>query len=163
MFWWEKINQQKMSHCSYSQCWHHQRPLSVSVLWSVMDSALKTPLGCALSPTLIWQFPIDNRNECTFVTLHNNCMPLILLRSACRHFCKTLVKELALLSYSLSADRILWGHRWNVECCSAFHTNQWSTGSKGSTEELDGKHAPSSEEFLEESSCLVYLFPLVKT
>lgn len=95
---------------------------SVSVLWSVMDSALKTPLGCALSPTLIWQFPIDNRNECTFVTLHNNCMPLILLRSACRHFCKTLVKELALLSYSLSADHILWGHRWNVECCSAFHT-----------------------------------------
>ena len=37
-------------------------------------------------------------------------MPLILLRSACGHLCKTLIKELVLLSCSLSAEHILWGH-----------------------------------------------------
>ena len=44
------------------------------------------------------------------MTLHKNCMPLILLRSACGHLCKTLIKELVLLSCSLSAEHILWGH-----------------------------------------------------
>lgn len=126
-----------MSRCLCSLCSYYSKTFCASgVLWI---PPLKTPLGCALSLKLIWQFPTDNWNECMFMTLHNNCMPLILLRSACGHLCKILGS--VPLSRSLSADRILEATDRSVQRLGVLKSTQISAlqADGDSVEELEGQ------------------------